>query len=89
MGDNLMFQPRIEAIVTMSAIADGTERLSLATICVVTRWTPRQDSNPRLMLRIERRELSHLERVFRQDSGRKTARNYRLIVELQSIRVLN
>ena len=70
----------------MSAIADRTERLSLGTICVVTRWRPRQDSNPRLMLRRKRREWSHLEGVFRHESGRKTARNYRLIVELQSIK---
>ena len=85
----MMFQPRIEAIVTMSAIADRTERLSLGIICVVTRWRPRQDANPRLMLRRKRREWSHLEGAFRHESGRKAARNYRLIEELQSIRVLN
>jgi len=88
-GANLMFQQRIEAIVTMSAIADHTKRLSLGTICVVNRWSPRQDSNPPLMLRRKRREWPHLKGVCRHNSGRKTARDYLLIVELHPIRVRN
>jgi alkanesulfonate monooxygenase SsuD/methylene tetrahydromethanopterin reductase-like flavin-dependent oxidoreductase (luciferase family) len=35
-GDNLLSKPRVEAIVTLSAIAARTERISLGTICLAS-----------------------------------------------------
>ena len=35
-GDNLLSKPRVEAIVTLSAIAARTQRISLGTICLAS-----------------------------------------------------
>ena len=35
-GDNLLSKPRVEAIVTLSAIAARTERVKLGTICMAS-----------------------------------------------------
>ena len=35
-GDNLLSKPRVEAIVTLSAIAARTERVKLGTICLAS-----------------------------------------------------
>src|ERR671928_1717356 len=35
-GDNLLSKPRVEALVTLSAIAARTQRLTLGTICLAS-----------------------------------------------------
>jgi alkanesulfonate monooxygenase SsuD/methylene tetrahydromethanopterin reductase-like flavin-dependent oxidoreductase (luciferase family) len=54
-GDNLVSRPRLEAIVTLSALAARTTRLQLGTICLAS-FTMR---NP-LMLALQWASLDHL-----------------------------
>ena len=60
-GDNLLSKPRVEAIVTLSAIAARTEQVSLGTICLAS--FPMRDP---VLLAIQWASLDLLSRRNRQ-----------------------